>query len=132
MIVYINARLNAWAEWHARRGDSGLGFPRECSYTRLQARSGSGFKAEVDDAAWETHRGVNALIIERRAAVFSFYVRRGLVIQKARDCGCSVATLYRRIDAAHQDLLGWLNDEAAGLHQVTYSSGPCIPERLSV
>jgi hypothetical protein len=51
-----------------------------------------------------------------RQAVEEFYLRIGGVTRgvQAR-CKCSEKTLYRRIDEAHNLILGYLNDMAAGV-----------------
>lgn len=132
MIQYINTRLNIWAEWHRKRQDSGGGFPKECCYTRLQARGADGFQLTLDEKAWEMHRAVHSLDEILRQAIFAFYTGKGTIDQRARDCDCSFKTLYRRIDQAHVQLLGWLNDEAAGVQHPAYANTACIRDKVSV
>lgn len=105
---YIKARLARWGEWCARRESGGLGFPRECSYTRLQARSDSGLiSPEINAEAVETERAVAALPDFLRDTVRSYYVEPGTVDQKARSLRCARDTIYARIDRAIPLLIGW-------------------------
>lgn len=106
---YIRERLAKWGEWSARRESGGLGFPRECSYTRLQARSGEGFAAspDVDSDAMDTERAVNELPEHLRDTVRAYYVKPGTVEQKARDLRCGRDTVYSRIERALPLLAEW-------------------------
>lgn len=106
---YIKGRLKRWGEWCARRESGGLGYPRECPYTRMQARSGVGFSSpEVDGEAVETERAVCELPEHLRETIRSYYVRPGTVEQKARDLRCGRDTVYARIERAIPLLAGWL------------------------
>lgn len=98
---YIKARLARWGEWCARRESGGLGYPRECSYTRLQARSDAGLiSPEINAEAVETERAVAALPDYLRDTVRSYYVAPGTVEQKARSLRCGRDTIYARIERA--------------------------------
>jgi hypothetical protein len=132
VIEYINVRCNQWAEWHRRRVDSGLGFPKECCYTRLQGRGPDGWQLTIDESAWEIHRAVHSLDDCLRMAVTVFYLGRGTIEQRARDCRCSFKTLYRRIDQAHVEIMGWLNDESAGVRHSAYANTSCRRDKVSV
>lgn len=108
---YIKARLIQWSMWVLQREGGGLGFPRECSYTRMQARSGSvGFSSpEVDMDAMEMEQAVCALPEYLRDTVRQFYVAPGTIDQKARALGCHRTRVYARIEVAHGMILIWLN-----------------------
>lgn len=125
MIEYINHRCNEWARWALCRRDGGLGLPRECCYTRLMPRSPHvGSTVEMNEAAMEiedalrdmTTRGHTHLV----AAVREFYLRAGgqTVDQISVRCGCCRRTLFYRIDMAHNEIMGYLNDMAAGVMPV--------------
>lgn len=111
-IDYIKQRLARWGEWNARRESGGLGFPRECSYTRMQARSEVGLTApEIDQEAVETEHAVAELPEYLRETVRSYYVKPGTVEQKARDLRCGRDTVYARLERAFpllSDLFGAL------------------------
>lgn len=130
--MYINTRCNQWADWYVRRQASGLGYPRECPYTRLQARGGDGYQLTVDEAAWEIHQAIHGLIEEEKLAVKSFYLVSGTIEHKIRVAGCSIPTLYRRIDRAHNRIMEWLNDLAAGVEHVHPAKRACMCEKEAV
>lgn len=108
---YIKLRLIQWAEWSLQRDSGGLGFPSECSYTRMQARSGSaGFVSpDIDVDAMEIESAVSELPEPFRLTVRVFYIAPGTIEQKARDLGCCRRRVYGRIERAHAMILGWLN-----------------------
>lgn len=107
---YIKARLNQWAEWSLQRSSGGLGYPRECPYTRMQARSGGGFVSpDIDVDAMEIESAVSELPEPFRTTVRVFYVAPGTVEQKAADLRCHRDTVHSRIQRAHIIILGWLD-----------------------
>lgn len=111
MLSYINSRLVQWAEWVKRKDDGGLGFPRECSYTRLQGRGSNGFRPNVDNEAWEIEQAVTALQVESphlHQVVQLFYLRSMTAQQMADKCGCSRDTLYTRLHHAHVEIMNWM------------------------
>ncbi len=61
MIDYINHRLVLWAEWATRRDDGGLGYPRQAHYTKAVLTHSRGCIEEIDEAAMEMERAVQAL-----------------------------------------------------------------------
>jgi hypothetical protein len=112
MIPYINGRCNEWVAWIRRRDDGGLGYPKECCYTRLQGRGPlTGYLPSVDDAAWEIDRAVRSLDYILHEALMAFYFARGTGDQKARDCRCGKTAFYERVHCAHQKIQAWLDDE---------------------
>lgn len=115
--TYINSRLNLWALWSAQRTSGGLGFPRECSYTRLAARTSSGFiSPNFNEDAWLVEQAVQSLPVYLKETVKSFYLETGTIDQKAKDLHCERRTVYSRIDRAHDHIMDWLNDEACGVN----------------
>jgi len=110
---YVNARLAAWAAWRVKRDDHGLGYPKHSAFVRLP---GGGFwSPEMNSQAEEIDKCVVALTPEKRLVIMQAYTRTGTVEQKARICGCCEKTFYNRMAAAQRDILGYLNDLAAGL-----------------
>jgi len=62
IIQYVNSRMVLWSEWALKREDGSIGFPSECPYTRLVARSGgSGYKPDVDGDAMEVDKALSAI-----------------------------------------------------------------------
>lgn len=121
MILHINHRLNQWARWRlGGRGSSKSPYP---AYNLPHTR-------DPDDAPPDPHKNVPVSDLEccetdkcvctlnpvLKQAVQEFYCRTATPIeQKARYCGCSVKTLYRRIDESHRQIMGWLNDLSCGI-----------------
>jgi len=133
VIEYINTRCNQWAEWRERKAANGLGFPRECVYTRLTPRDPTGaFDPNVDESAWEVDQAIRALPDYLNRSVVEFYLRNGTVDQKARAVGCAPRTLFDRIHMAHNHILDWLNTEAAGLPHEPLANSPCARRTVSV
>ncbi|HQS59743.1 MAG: hypothetical protein B7Y56_03090 [Gallionellales bacterium 35-53-114] len=106
---YIKTRLQQWAEWSAMREDGAVGYPRECSYTRLQGRSGGGFfSPEVDLDSMEVEDAVRELPEHLRNTVREYYIAPGTIEQKAKALCCNKNTIYLRIERAHQLVSEWL------------------------
>lgn len=54
MNIYISRRMTEWSDWLLKREEGALGFPKQCSYTRLAASGGSaGFTPGTDSDAME-------------------------------------------------------------------------------
>ncbi len=114
MIPHIDARMKSWATWALSGRSAMLGYPKECNYTRMMARSGGAPSgAEFNEDAWEIEQAVKTLDSLLQVAVKTLYLGCGTVEQKARDCGCSKKTLFNRIDAAHVKVMDWLNEHYA-------------------
>ena len=122
MLTYINSRLNQWAEWLRRREDGGLGYPRECPYTRLQARSSTAGYIPIDEGeAWEIERAVQHLRTHAphlHQVVVLFYRKTMTGEQMARECGCSRDTLYARLHQSHVEIMNWIHDECVREQEV--------------
>jgi DNA-directed RNA polymerase specialized sigma24 family protein len=94
----------------------GLGYPRECSYTRLIERSGNGFHSpNFDEDAWLVEKAIQSLPDSLKDTVQVFYLRVGTIEQMAKELHCHRVTIYARIDVAHSKIMDWLNDEACGV-----------------
>ena len=104
---YINQRLIQWADWAVKREDGAVGFPRECSYTRLAGRSGgAGFVSpDIDEDAMQVDKAVRELPDYLCATVRKVYIDAGTIEQKAKDLRCHRDTVYSRLDRA-RSLLG--------------------------
>lgn len=116
MIEYINLRCIQWAQWTRRKEDHGLGFPKECCYTKQGGKPPpGGHLPPVDEAAWEVHCAIKALSPKLNNVVTVFYLGKGTADQKAKDCGCHRDTLYDYLHMAHVQIMDWLQAEAAGI-----------------
>lgn len=117
--TYVVYRLNQWADWRARRLDGGLGYPKKSAFVINPA--GGEWSPEMDSAAWEVEQCVIALRNELKDAVMKRYTETGTKEQKAKRCGCCVRTYDNRVDTAHREVLGFLNDLAAGVELPIFS-----------
>lgn len=104
-IDWMHERLVRWASW-SMRGGLALGL----WYTRCtlgtDTSSGCAPDAKLDQEALTTQSAVSRLVpLELRVAVHAYYCGQGTLKQRAKDAGCSEATLHRRIDHAHERLV---------------------------
>ena len=126
VIDYINARLNTWARWRlGARGCSRSPYP---AYN-LPAQSDAddappreSFVPVNDLECCDTDRCVVALNPVLRDVVDVFYTLTVPIEQKCRICGCSYMTLYRRLHAAHAEIMGYLNDLSCGIAVPAYAT----------
>lgn len=100
-MIDIERRLIRWADWCVRRDDGGLGYPRECAYTRLRGRSNLLSAPGVDDEAWQTEKAVQSLAEIPRMVIIETYMRGGTVGMKCKRLGISDKTLAKYLDQAH-------------------------------
>lgn len=107
----ITQRLIRWAEWVMRGNGGGLGFPRECSYTRMQQRGGDGgYSIDVDLESAETEKAVQALEQELKLAVQVYYMTATTREIQAQYLKCHVRTMERRVERAHVQIVQLLDD----------------------
>lgn len=107
-IDWIEERLQNWARWRvARGGDGVLGYAQVNLMDSDAGRSGY-VTAAVPIA--EAEAAVTDAAVQRLAprglvlTVFEVYCGRDGVEDKARRLSCSVATVYRRVEQAHEQL----------------------------
>jgi hypothetical protein len=121
----ITQRMIRWAEWLMRGDGGGLGFPRECSYTRMQQRGGDGgYSIEVDLESAETEKAVQALESDLKLAVQVYYLATATRETQAQYLKCHVRTMERRIERAHVQILRYL-DDSHRKHRVKNLSQTC-------
>lgn len=115
MILHINDLLNRWAEWSTRRASSGMGYPRQCIYTRMTVSCSPMMSPEIDEEAWAVEQAVQNLKqfkqIQHRVIV-EIYLRKGTSEQKAKELGCGRQTMYDRLHQAHISIMDWMNENA--------------------
>lgn len=112
---YVNIRLNSWAEWRLRKDNNALGYPSQSPTVRLMPKDGGFWTPEMDSAAFEMDRCVVALEFELKQVIMESYTKTSTVKQKAAACGIEERMYYYRLSAAKRELLGYLNDMAAGV-----------------
>lgn len=131
MIPYVNSRLVLWSEWELKREAGAIGYPRECPYTRLMARSGgAGYQPDVDSDAMEIAAILSGFKqhhakIYRALHLFygiEFKQGRAYVVrltkeQIAHDLGCCRDTFYAWLDRGHVMILDALHENDAIAHR---------------
>jgi len=111
--TFVVAKLCHWANWRAKKEQNGLGFPSKSSFAKS---AGSTFwTPEMNSAAYEIDRCVSALTSDYREVIIRNYTESGTQEQKADRCRCHVRTYQNRLGMAHNYILGYLNDLAAGI-----------------
>lgn len=111
--TYVLSRLSLWAAWRIKREDNGLGYPKKSNF--VQETGGGAWSPEMESGCWDIEKCVLALIPERRYAVMQSFTVSSTKEQKAKACGCCIRTFDSRLSSAVRDILGLLNDLAAGL-----------------
>lgn len=113
--LYVGQRLNKWAEWCARKEDSGLGYPKCSPTVRLMPRSGSSdWTPEMNTEACEMDQCVAALLPALKQVIMLEYRTTGTKEQKAKACGCCRMTYHNRLTSAHRDIYLYLEELALG------------------
>jgi len=123
LLTYIDARLSEWALWKAGKRICAGGIKPSSAYGWIGVHGGNGDNAPpplsyipLDEVRCaEVDRCICALEPLLRQAVEEFYLRLGTTEQAAARCKCSRMTLHRRVTEAHNLVLGYLNDLAAGV-----------------
>ena len=118
--TYVMGRLDRWSVWYKSGADpkpsrviSSWG---PLIMNRNVQQIGLPKRPHVDQSeAIETDKAVDALIWDLRNAVHVTYIGRGTMEQKAKDLGIERRALYYRLDHAYNTLLGYFNDQAAGI-----------------
>lgn len=117
MNEYINGRLVKWGEWMVRGGNAGKnGYPGQAAFMRMVPSSEpSSWSPLLDTEAEEVNQCVLRLSPDRKRLVTVYYMRTATADMVARELGCCKKTLFNRLALAHEDIMGMLNDLAAGL-----------------
>lgn len=104
MIEFMDVKLKRWARWAARDGQvRGLWYARASAFVP-SAGGGGGVDPELDQESSDLDACVVRLPDELRLVVVEYYRRPGTQEQKARACGVSKATFFRKLDHAQQRL----------------------------
>lgn len=112
-IQAIEFRLLNWALWKERGGGGRLGFARA---DLTDIRAASGYREAVipidDCEASQTDVAVESLQPRLKNTIVEHYLGRSTDVRsQASTLGCSVATLYSRIDDAHRLIAAWFTDK---------------------
>lgn len=116
MIAYIETQLAAWGRWAIRAASRTHGFPPVCPMFREMKFShvyGSSVPFGVSEYVDDTDLAVRRLDEADRELCVRRYQFRWSAEEIASEFGISRATVFRRIDQIHFELIGHLNDIAA-------------------
>lgn len=127
--TYVTNRLVQWANWRARRLDGGTGYPKKSTFVKESQSSGF-WTPEMDARSLEVDQVVCVLLAERKDAIMKCYTETGTKEQKAKRCGCCVRTYDSRLEMAHRDMLGYLNDLACGIALPAIKVQTSVPDRF--
>ena len=111
--TYVTNRLIQWANWRLRKLDGGLGYPKKSAF--VINPGGGEWCPEMDARCVEVDKAICVLLPERKDVLMQCYTTIGTKEQKAKRCGISIRTYDARLDMAHHELLGYLNDLACGV-----------------
>lgn len=116
MIPYIDMQLNVWGRWALRQERGALGYPSVSQMFR-EARCGGSYKSRepfgIDEYVGDTDLAVRRLNEADRQLCVQRYQLGGTADEVSARMGIGKSTLFRRIDAVHQALMGLMNDIAA-------------------
>ena len=129
--TYVNRRMVQWTDWLLKREGGALGYPKQCSYTRLAASGGtSGYIPDLDSDAMEVD-GIMLKIKEQDEKIFRvmhmFYgvefvgghaVRTGISTAQllAKEFGCHRDTLYAWLEKGHRMMMDGFHDNDVLAH----------------
>lgn len=123
MIPYVDTQLSMWGKWVVSKSAKGLGFS-PISPMFKDMRHGGVYASQppmgvtLDSAVniSDTDAAVQRLDQVQRQLAYEFYVRSGKGVEVAARLGIAKRTLYDRINALHQAVLGHLNDVVAEIN----------------
>lgn len=121
MINFVHEKLKVWVDWLEKRSSSGLGYPPECIYTKLvHVRSeGKVFTPDMNTDGQLMEDCVCALRATEpnlAAVITLHYIYQTMSwVQIGKHVGCSDKTAKAWVGIAQQRLLGFMNDQAAGI-----------------
>lgn len=115
----LERRCQNWARWREGAGGGGLGYGG--GGWRVESGSGGYRTATVptsDVEAEQTNRAIEALQSSLRRTVEVYYLGTGTMEERCQQLQISRATIYVRIDRAHEDMSAWLRElEAKAKHE---------------
>jgi hypothetical protein len=105
MIGWVDAKMIMWADWSRRRGDGGLGYPKDSPTFRMRSTTGSmGSMVLVESDALEIEVVMSDLKRSRPelyAIGHKWYFVGAPASSIAKWVGCHRDTVYARLDALH-------------------------------
>lgn len=117
----MERRCLNWARWRGGAGSGGLGYGGGGGMWRdvvSTSRYREAVVPTLDVEAEQTERGVAQLVSHLRRTVEVYYLGTGTMVERCHSLQIASATLYARIDKAHEALAAWLREqEAMARHQ---------------
>lgn len=113
MIAYVEVQLCAWGRWAQRQAARSVGYPSVSPMFRdMKAGGGYGSREPfgVDEYVQDTDLAVKRLPVSDIKVCYERYQRGGSAQDVAARLGVSKPTMFRRLDAIHQALVGHMND----------------------
>lgn len=102
----VHARLNRWSEWVITgRRVKGLGFPSQCSYTKLTPSTNTHIAPHFQEESYETEKVIHRLEKKQIKIIKQFYLHCGTWETHAKALHCSKSTLLKRMDEIHRKIL---------------------------
>jgi len=106
--VYTKPRIERWVEVVTLSGDDGIGHLSNASIYRGVGAGVTStrieFSAQQVEEAIMTAEDIDALPVEEALVMRTYYLQLGSKAFKATVCKCSPASLFRRLDRAHERL----------------------------
>jgi hypothetical protein len=97
----ITRLMTNWARW--KLGGAAIGVAMSGAYDlEAPGRREAVSMPLLNGEAADVERAVMDLPGELFHVVEQFWLKRGSIQHKAKRCGCAIATLYRRLDDAHE------------------------------
>lgn len=90
--------MNNWAQW---RAGASVGLAMSGAYDAAIRDTFDTPMPLLNGEALEVNQAVERLEAPLATAVTEYWCYSGNAVEKARRCGCALATLYRRLDQAH-------------------------------
>ncbi len=117
MIEYIHVQLSIWGRWSERNASKGIGYSSICPMFK-DVRHGEGYGSMpppgVEVASLneilDMDKAIQRLSQDAKKLCVEYYVIRGSGEDIAGRLGIKRRTLYDRLHAVQQSLLGHLND----------------------
>jgi hypothetical protein len=111
----MRRRMMNWARW-VRSGRRTL-YDGRSVITKLYVMAGDGPRGEHTESllageAEDTDHAVRALPADNERALRIWWLGRGSMRQRARQCRCREAAFYQRVNHAHALVAAWLTERA--------------------
>ena len=121
MIPYVDAQLSIWGKRSVAMMSRGLGFSSVCPMFKQDRYCGGygsatpiGVTVGAIENIVDTEAAVDRLKQEEKVLIVEYYVIGGKGIEVAARLGMAKQRMYERLHIVHNEVLGHLNDIAAG------------------